>query len=288
MARTDGSDETFEPGVGGRPPLVLIAPAMAIGSRYYGPLVAEFAARGWQAKALARRGFETGRARASRRVDWSYGDEIDHIAREVADARAHDPDGPVLLLGHSLGGQLAAGHELTRSPVDGLVTVGGALPHHRKYPLSGPHLLAMGAVIVPVLTAIFGYLPEPAFGAPGARTMMREWARMVVTGRPPFPVEGRIRTPSLIISLDRDTMAPARSIDSFAARLFDASAVTRWHYRTDDVPAGASNHHIGWVRTSAPIVDRIVTWWAADRGSAGSASARPRSSIAAAGHSDRN
>ncbi|WP_245567464.1 alpha/beta fold hydrolase [Nocardia vinacea] len=176
--RPDDSGESHAANAdaGGRPPLVLIAPAMAIGSRYYGPLVAEFVARGWEAKALTRRGFETGRPPAGRGLDWSYGDEIDDIAMEVANARADDPDRPVLLLGHSLGGQLAAGHELTRSPGDGLVTVGGALPHHRTYPLSGPHLLAMGTVIVPVLTAIFGYLPKPAFGAPGARTMMREWS----------------------------------------------------------------------------------------------------------------
>ncbi|AHH19808.1 putative hydrolase, alpha/beta hydrolase family [Nocardia nova SH22a] len=262
---------------GGRSPLVLIAPAMAIGSGYYRPLVAEFAARGWEAKAMTRRGFETGRPRASRGLDWAYDDEIDDIATEVANARADHPDRPIILLGHSLGGQLAAGHELTRSPVDGLVTVGGALPYHRTYPLSGPHLLVMGAVIVPLLTALFGYLPQPAFGAPGARTMMREWARMVVTGRPPFPMESRIRTPSLVIGLDHDAMAPARSIDSFATRIFEASAVTRWHYRDDDVPAGASNDHIGWVRTSAPIVDRIVTWWETTSGTARAVVDRSRS-----------
>ncbi|MCL7430282.1 alpha/beta fold hydrolase [Streptomyces sp. YS415] len=111
---------------GASTPIVLIAPAMAIGSGYYRPLVAEFERRGWQARALRRRGFERGEPRASRREDWAYRDEIDDIAQAVAAVRAQSPARPVLLLGHSLGGQLVAGHELTRPPANGVITVAGA------------------------------------------------------------------------------------------------------------------------------------------------------------------
>lgn len=54
--------------------------------------------------------------------DWSYRDEIDDIAQAVTTARAESPGRSVLLLGHSLGGQLVAGHELTRPPADGPIT----------------------------------------------------------------------------------------------------------------------------------------------------------------------
>ncbi|WP_235735818.1 alpha/beta fold hydrolase [Nocardioides alcanivorans] len=243
-------------------PLVLIAPAMAIGSGYYRPLVEEFEARGWSARALPRRGFEADGVRASRGHDWSYADEIDDIAAAVAEARTEDPARPVLLLGHSLGGQLVAGHELTRDPVDGAVTVGASLPHHRQHPYGGPHLVLMGALVVPALTTVFGYLPKPAFGAPGARTLMREWARMVLTGRTPYPATGKVATPSLIVSLEDDVMAPVGSIDAFAKRLFQGDRVTRWHFRNDDVRPGNSNDHIAWARGGSQVVDRIVAWWA--------------------------
>lgn len=242
-------------------PVVLISPAMAIGSGYYKLLVAEFESRGWQAQALTRRGFEVDDRPASRNHDWSYADEIDDIEVAVAKARAEDPDRPVLLLGHSLGGQLVAGHELNRAPADGVVTVGASLPHHRHHPNGGPHLVLMGGLVVPVLTTLFGHLPKPAFGAPGARTMMREWARMVLTGRTPYPSDRRVTTPSLIISLDGDKMAPAGSIDEFARLLFDAGSVTRWHFEDDDVLPGNSNDHIAWARGSSQVVDRIVAWW---------------------------
>jgi hypothetical protein len=34
-----------------------------------------------------------------------------------------------------------------------------------------------------------------------------------------------------------------------------------WHYRHADVPAGASNDHIGWARKPARVVNRVLTWW---------------------------
>ncbi len=243
------------------PPIALIAPAMAIGSRFYRPVVQAFADRGWEARALGRRGFEKGEPTASRTVDWGYDDEIGDIEAAVTAARAEHPDRPVVLVGHSLGGQLVAGHQATRTPVDAVVTVGGAYPYFRHFPHGGVPLAAMAGVIVPVTTAVFGYLPKPAFGGPGARTLMREWSRMVLTGRPPFPVEKAIDTPAFVISLDHDQLSPAPAIDDLVARLFSPSAVTRWHYRDQDVPSGASNDHIDWVRTPDLVVDRIVDWW---------------------------
>lgn len=248
---------------------------MAIGSGYYRRLVEEFESRGWAARALTRRGFETDDRPASREHDWSYADEIDDIEEAVVAARAEDPHRPVLLLGHSLGGQLVVGHELNRAPVDGVITVGTSLPHHRHHPYNGPHLVLMGALVVPVLTTLFGHLPKPAFGAPGARTMMREWARMVLTGRTPYRSDKRVTTPSLVISLEDDKMAPLGSIDAFARRLFERDSVTRWHYRHDDVGPGNSNDHIAWARGSSQVVDQIVEWWISGAGPEGSGRRTP-------------
>lgn len=262
-------------------PLVLIAPAMAIGSGYYGPLVEEFQRHGWQARALGRRGFERGRPRAGRDVDWTYHDEIVDVAGAVAAARQEHPQRPVLLLGHSLGGQLAAGHELNHAPADGVITVGSAIPYYPHFGWGGVPLAVMAAAVVPLATAIFGYLPKPVFGGPGARSLMREWARMVLTGNPPFGVDGRIDTPALVISLAGDEYSPLRTVDDFAERLFAPEVVTRWHYRDDEVPAGASNDHITWVRSPELVVDRVLSWWARVDGVA---NLRPWSSSRSSAH----
>ncbi|MEG3614102.1 alpha/beta fold hydrolase [Isoptericola haloaureus] len=242
-------------------PVVLISPAMGIGSRYYRPVVAAFEDAGWEARALTRRGFEDPTITAARGRDWSYRDEIDDIAAAVVAARRERPDRPVLLLGHSLGAQLAAGYLLTGGAVDGLITVAGALPDHRHFPYGGLHLVLMGGVIVPALTAVFGYLPKPAFGGPGARTLMREWAAMARNGRPPFPTAPPIGTPSFVVSLEGDTLAPRRAVEAFARDLFDPEVVTRWDYADREVPAGASNDHIRWVRSPERVVSAAVQWW---------------------------
>jgi len=242
-------------------PVVLISSAMAVPSRFYAPLVDAFAERGWEAVALPRRGFERGLPVASRDVDWSYHDEISDIADAVAKARAEDPARPVILLGHSLGAQLGAGHELHRDPANGFVCVAASVPHARFYPKAGVPLRTLGSLI-PAVAAVRGFLPPPFFGAPGARTMMREWARFVRTGRPPFDVPRRIATPTLVVRLEGDTYSVPAANDRFVELFIEPSTLTDWTYRKDAVPEGGTTHHIHWVRTPGPVADRVVAWWA--------------------------
>ena len=241
-------------------PIVLISSAMAVPSRFYAPLVDAFVERGWYAVALPRRGFERDQPVASRDVDWSYDDEINDVAVAVATARADDPARPVILLGHSLGAQLGAGHELHRDPSDGFVCVAASAPHAKYFPYAGLPLRTLGALI-PVVAAVRGFLPAPFFGAPGARTMMREWARFVRSGKPPFAVPDRITTPTLSVRLEGDTYAVAPSNDRFVELFVEPSALTQWTYRKDAVPEGGNTHHIHWVRTPGPVADQVVTWW---------------------------
>ncbi|MCL3819178.1 alpha/beta fold hydrolase [Aeromicrobium wangtongii] len=243
------------------PPLVLIAAAMAVPSGYYRPLVAAFAEQGWEARALPNRGFERGEPTASRAHDWSYADEIQSIADAVGKARADDSNRPVIVLGHSLGSQLGAGHQLHHPPADGFVTVGASVPHFRTYPYGGLGVLLLG-VTVPLATRVRGFLPKPFFGAPGARTLMREWARFVRTGKPPFDVPHRITSPTLVVQLQGDTYAVSASNKVFTAMMVEPDAVTRWVYTKDAArAAGGTSHHVQWVKTPRPVVDRIIDWW---------------------------
>ena len=241
-------------------PLVLIAAAMAVPSGYYRPLVVELQERGWEARALPTRGFERGTPTASRQHDWSYRDETLAIADAVASARSEDPARPVILLGHSLGAQLGASHQIHHPPADGFVTVGASVPHFRSYPYGGLPILLLG-VTVPVVTRVRGYLPKPFFGAPGARTLMREWARFVRTGRPPFDVPRRITTPTLVVQLQGDVYAVSAANKVFTQMVVEPDAVTRWVYTRDAAPTGGTTDHVQWVKTPEVVVDTIVDWW---------------------------
>lgn len=235
---------------------------MAVPASFYRPLVAAFEQRGWEAVTLRSRGFGRDEIAASRTVDWSYDDAIHDIADAVGKARAENPDRPVILLGHSIGAQLGAGHELHHVPSDGFVGVGAAVPHFKNYPYAGVPLIFMGWG-VPLINRLWGHVPKPMFGGPGARTLMSQWARFIRTGRPPFPAESQHSTPSLIIHLQGDSFAPSKANRAYIARFLPPEATTRWVYGPDDVPEGGSNDHVQWVRTPDPVVDHIISWWQA-------------------------
>ncbi len=255
-------------------PIVLVNPAMAIGSRYYTPLVDSFGRHGWDALALPRRGFETDRPRASRRDDWSYADEIGDLDEAIRTARAEAPERPVIVLGHSLGGQIAAGQCLAAQESgsgtrpDAIVGIGTSTPWFRRYPRAGVPVLAAGLTAWP-LTLAFGYLPKPAFGAPGARTLMREWGAWAVTGRPPFPRHGRrIDVPTLIVKLQADPYAVSAATDDYVERFCDPALTTRWTFTRKAAGAGGTTDHVRWVRNPDAVVDRVVDWFTQNRAQA--------------------
>lgn len=246
---------------GVRSPLVLISPAMAIGAGYYRPLVAAFEERGWQARALPRRGFGSDQEPASRENDWSWADEIAVIEDAVATARAGDPDRPVIVFGHSMGSQMIAGQQINGTAADGFVAIGASVPWFRVYQYSGLHILGLIASIQ-VATRVYGFIPPPVFGAPGARTLMRQWAGFALTARPPYPVPQKVTTPTLVLHLQGDALAVSKSNKEFIKRLIDPSVVTRRVITRDEAGEDTSLDHIGWVRTPDHVIDHVMQWWA--------------------------
>ncbi|MET4164050.1 MULTISPECIES: alpha/beta fold hydrolase [Gordonia] len=239
---------------------VLVAPAMGVPARVYRRLTEALTRTGFDARIVPRRGIEEGSDPPSRRSDWSYADEAADLADAVAAARADDTETRVLVLGHSLGAQLAAmvARREEDAP-DGIVAIGASVPHCRHYGVRGVPLAALAASVAPI-AGITGRWPRRGFGGPTPRTLMREWARMVLTGRAPFPLDSRIAVPVLSIRLHDDEVVTDRAASAFDAA-FAAEAITHWRYDDAHCPAGGTTTHIGWARTPDPVAQRIADWW---------------------------
>ncbi len=242
-------------------PTVLISPAMAVPGRFYRPLVEAFELHGWTTTIAGRRGIETDTARPSRANDWSYDDEADDLADAIARVRDDDPTRPVVVVGHSLGAQLTA--ILARRPggtrPDAIVTVAASVPWFRLYPHGGVVELCTASV-VPIVTGVVGHWPTPGFGAPAPRTLMRQWARMVRTGRSPFDDGPPVDVPTLAARLADDRLVTGAAAERFE-RAIRPECLSTWTYTSEHCPPGGSTHHVGWVRTPGPVVERIVGWW---------------------------
>ncbi len=241
--------------------IALIAPALAVGSWFYGPLKESFLEQGWDVEVLPRRGFEAHQPKAKPGHDWSYADEAQVIVDAIARARAEDPNRQIVIVGHSLGGQLGAAVQLGDQPADGLVTIGTSAPHYRLYGFRAVGLLTMALAVRPA-ARIAGYLHKPFFGAPGPKTMMTEWADMIITGEMPYDLSEKIARPALSVHLEGDSFSVYHAVREFEIKNFEADSLTRWTYRKEAVPEGGNTHHVQWVRKPEPVVEFIVDWWA--------------------------
>jgi predicted alpha/beta hydrolase len=177
----------------------------------------------------------------------------------------HHPTSRLLVVGHSVGGQLmgAAGSSVL---VAGAVVVGAQHGYYGNWDPPHRYVFAVGAhVLMPALTHALGYFPSPRFGMgePLPKGVALEWARWCrsrdyLFDRVPMEVAnryGRLAIPILAFSFSDDAIAPRRA----AARLlerYSAARVTHRHLRPRDLGV-PSIGHFGFFR------DRFrTTLWA--------------------------
>lgn len=238
-------------------PVIVVQPAMGMGSRYYEPFAEALAAAGMHAVLVEQRGHEAEGGRLpGRRYDFGYADLLDDLEAALGVVREELPGAPVHLLGHSLGGQLAIMYAATHpGELAGLVLVASSTPYWRNW---GRGLL-MASYLFPATAAVRGHFPGSRFGFAGreARRLIREWGRLARTDR--FPVGedrlGEVGIPVLSISVEGDKLGPVGPVDAMVAKL-PAARVTREHLAVDGID------HNRWARRPETVVPLLAQWLA--------------------------
>lgn len=250
-------------------PVVMIWPALGMAARKYRGFLAELVAAGLTAVAVDHRGFGASTPRTGRGSTVSYADIVGtDFPAVVAELEGLFPGRPLVLLGHSIGGQTgimyaaAAGEKLA-----GSVFIGVTTPWIRVYPGWLKLVPALGTHAAAGLASLIGYYPGDRLRFLGrqSKPLMHDWARFARTGN--FDAVGgvghterirRLDTDLLVIDVEGDWMAPPAAVDDFCTRMPNAR-ITRW-WAGADATGGRVVGHIDWINDGAVIARRIADW----------------------------
>jgi len=243
-------------------------PAMGMPARHYLPLAEALAAHGVAVVVHEWRGLGSSNRRAGRRCNWDYRALLgEDLPAALASVRTRWPQAICWLGGHSLGGQLGSLYAgLHPHDHAGLVLVASGSPYWRRF--RHGWLIGVACAIAPLLAGLLGYLPGRRIGFAGneARGVIADWARSGRTGR--YAVAGMaqdfeqqlasLRLPLLALRLADDWLAPSASLEWLLGKMPQTQ-------RTLDVITaqdldGLPADHFGWMKTPAPIAERIAGW----------------------------
>jgi predicted alpha/beta hydrolase len=250
--------------------VVLIMPAMGVDARYYEPLAIELARRGYAVARAELRGHGASPVRAGRRLDFGYRELSEHAVPALVSAVAERwPSLPRVILGHSLGGQIASLYaSLPIASITGLVLVASGSVDHRGWPPGQQRRVLFGTQLYALIARTLGFFPGDLLGFAGRepKSQILDWAHNARTGR--WQLRGserdweaalaEVALPVLAVSLDRDDYAPHGAVDRQVAKLAGAS-VERLRLTQADTPPELL-HHFRWARTPAPLVEQLDPW----------------------------
>jgi predicted alpha/beta hydrolase len=249
---------------------LLLLPALGIQARLYRRLGAQLAASGISMTALEQRGHGRSALRPSRSCDYGFSEWLQADIPAALDwMHSLEPQVPVFLAGHSLGGHLALmARALYPQRVAGVVLLTTATPYFRCYRGITRRQVQFLIAAVPLVTAALGYYPgnRMGFGGREARRLMSDWLVMAhenrygARGMEQHDLERLVRSdgcPVLSVYCDRDDFAPLSAIEGVTGRLANHRIES---FEITSEALGARADHTSWARHPDVAARAIARW----------------------------
>lgn len=248
-------------------PVVLVLPAMAMKAKFYTPLAKALHGSGLSVATVDLRAQGESTPPLAESPNFGYRELVEVDLPAVTRAvRERFPTAPIVLFGHSLGGQLSLLHASGSGDIAAVVVIGTGTVYWKAF---GPRRWweSVGVIqYIGVVARLRGRWPGGVL-IPGAMQgrVMTDWARHSRTGRyrphgSTVDYDRRLREtdiPVLVISLDQDTLGPKSTVDFLCRRIPNAE-LTRWHVTESD--GVAHRDHIQWIKDSSVIGPKVAAW----------------------------
>ena len=259
----------FQEAENSKSPVVVIFPAMGVWAKFYTPLAEALTKHHLNAALVDLRGNDKSSIRPGRGSDFGYHDMMAmDYETTIQVLRKRFPDSKIILLGHSLGGQLAALY-LSKNPqmADGLILIACCSVYYKGWNGIRRFGALFSIQLFALLARIFGYFPgtKVGFGGVEAKTVMIDWSHLGRTGNyalrnTNFDYEGSLKDmdkPTLVISFAGDMLAPKKAVENLIQKLESTRTITHIHLAKDD-PRNDQFSHLNWVKKPNFIVKIIL------------------------------
>lgn len=249
---------------------LVFVPALGVPADYYADFARALNQRGISVAVNELRGHGTSTLKPNRRVDFGYSTLINKDLKAVVHLAARAFSGlPLILGGHSLGGQLVALYAGRYQPqVEGILQIACSSPYYRGFPPSRARTIYWGSYLIQAVSGVLGYFPGRVFGFGGreARRLMNDWARIARYNLfnfdgDPFDYDGTlaaIGSPVLNLCFPADTYAPLSAVHRFTDKL----PQNQLHIEMLDTPEFHQTHHFNWVRQGDLLAPVLLRWLA--------------------------
>lgn len=249
--------------------VMVIFPAMGVKGSYYKNAAQHFAACGMHVFTVDHRGHGSSSVVPSRKCNFGYKEQIEtEYVSMLEEVKRIFPRHKVVILGHSLGGQMGTMF-ISRYPhlADGFIVNASCSPFYKGWGWAAGNGLWLFAWLIRLLTFLLGYYPgnRTGFGGREAAGVMYDWCQTVFTNR--FSAHGsdfdynesmtKLCKPVLGITYEGDSSAPPLALRYLTAKL--SLANVELHHILP--PAGRKKYnHYSWVKTPG-ICDAAINSW---------------------------
>ncbi|BBH12849.1 alpha/beta fold hydrolase [Chromobacterium haemolyticum] len=250
--------------------VILFLPALGVNVSYYRALGAAWAARGYCVAAAEIRGMRQSSVRDVRCQDFGYREVLADVAHLRQQLSEQTSGRPLILAGHSLGGQFAL-LQACENPAEvaGVALLAGGSNYFRAMPGAlSAWKRGFGLRLIQQLNRSLGYFPGDKLGFGGRQPgrLIRDWTQEALHGR--YRLENsdadyeaalrRLELPVLLLSLSGDRFVPRSCADFLADKLARASVTQRELQAADHGLRAFS--HFAWAKTPQPVLDAFQAW----------------------------